>query len=96
MLGVDYFFRIPHELAEAGAKVYVAQLSGTNSNEVRGEQLIRELKTIRAMSGNPSMQFNLIGHSQWLAHVALRRGGGARPGGLGHGGRRRQPWVEPL
>jgi triacylglycerol lipase len=64
VLGIDYFYRIPESLAGAGAKVYVAQVSGANSSEIRGEQLIQELKNIRAISGNPSLKFNLIGHSQ--------------------------------
>jgi len=64
VLGIDYFYRIPESLAGAGAKVFVAQVSGANSSEVRGEQLIQELKNIRALSGNPSLKFNLIGHSQ--------------------------------
>ncbi|SFQ20276.1 triacylglycerol lipase [Variovorax sp. 770b2] len=64
VLGIDYFYRIPESLAGAGAKVYVAQLSGANSSEIRGEQLIQELKNLRALSGNPSLKFNLVGHSQ--------------------------------
>ncbi|WP_354359207.1 lipase family alpha/beta hydrolase [Variovorax boronicumulans] len=64
VLGVDYFYRIPESLAGAGAKVFVAQVSGANSSEIRGEQLIQELKNLRALSGNPSLKFNLIGHSQ--------------------------------
>jgi triacylglycerol lipase len=50
VLGIDYFYRIPRELAGAGAKVYVAQVSGTNSSEIRGEQLIQELKNLRALA----------------------------------------------
>src|SRR6218665_2890714 len=46
LLGVDYFYDIPGRLAAAGAKVYVAQVSGTNTSEIRGEQLLQELKTI--------------------------------------------------
>jgi triacylglycerol lipase len=64
VLGIDYFYRIPESLAGAGAKVYVAQVSGANSSEIRGEQLIQELKNLRALSGNPSLKFNLVGHSQ--------------------------------
>ncbi|RIX74779.1 esterase/lipase family protein [Acidovorax cavernicola] len=64
LLGVDYFYDIPGKLAGAGAKVYVAQVSGTNTSEIRGEQLLQELKTIRAMEQNPTLKFNLIGHSQ--------------------------------
>ena len=64
LLGVDYFYDIPGQLAGAGAKVYVAQVSGTNTSEIRGEQLLQELKTIRALEQNPTLKFNLIGHSQ--------------------------------
>lgn len=64
LLGVDYFYGIPDALAGAGARVYVAQMSGTNTSEIRGEQLLQELKTIRAMEKNPTLKFNLIGHSQ--------------------------------
>lgn len=64
MLGVDYFYGIPDKLAAAGARVYLAELSGTNTSEVRGEQLLKELKTIRAMEKNPTLKFNLVGHSQ--------------------------------
>ena len=64
LLGVDYFYGIPDTLAGAGARVYVAQVSGTNTSEIRGEQLLQELKTIRAMENDPALKFNLIGHSQ--------------------------------
>jgi len=64
ILGIDYFYKIPQSLAGAGAKVYVAQVSGFNASEVRGEQLLQQLKNIRAVSGNPTLKFNLIGHSQ--------------------------------
>lgn len=64
LLGVDYFYGIPDKLAGAGARVYVAQVSGTNTSEIRGEQLLQELKTIRALEKNPTLKFNLIGHSQ--------------------------------
>lgn len=64
VLGVDYFYGIPDTLAKAGARVYVAQLSGTNTSEIRGEQLLQELKTIRALEKDPTLKFNLIGHSQ--------------------------------
>jgi triacylglycerol lipase len=64
LLGVDYFYDIPGKLAGAGAKVYVAQVSGTNTSEIRGEQLLQELKTLRVLANNPALKFNLIGHSQ--------------------------------
>ncbi|MFC4160350.1 lipase family alpha/beta hydrolase [Chitinimonas lacunae] len=60
-LGVDYFYRIPAELQKDGAKVYVAQVSAVNSSEERGEQLLRQVKEILAITG--AKKVNLIGHS---------------------------------
>ncbi len=40
LAGVDYFFGIPHSLTKDGAKVYVAQVSATNSSEVRGSNCL--------------------------------------------------------
>ncbi|TVQ29201.1 MAG: triacylglycerol lipase [Wenzhouxiangella sp.] len=62
LLGIyDYFFLIPNNLRSGGATVYVANLSASNYSEVRGEQLIEELDTLRALHGH--QRFNLIGHS---------------------------------
>lgn len=62
LLGVyDYFYGIPGELRSGGAKVYVAQVSASNFSAVRGEQLISQLDTLRALYGH--QRFNLIGHS---------------------------------
>lgn len=62
LLGVyDYFYRIPGNLRSGGATVYVANLSAANLSAVRGEQLIDELDTLRAIHGH--QRFNLIGHS---------------------------------
>lgn len=60
-LGIDYFYGIPSALRAGGAKVYVAQVSAANSTEVRGEQLLAQVKTILAMTG--AQKVNLIGHS---------------------------------
>lgn len=60
-LGVDYFYGIPEALRRDGAKVYVAQVSAANSTEVRGEQLLAQVKNILAITGAPKV--NLIGHS---------------------------------
>jgi len=57
----NYFFRIPSELEDDGATVYVADVSAANSSELRGEQLIEQLDTIKALYGHS--KFNLIGHS---------------------------------
>lgn len=60
-LGLDYFYGIPDALRQGGARVYVAQVSAANSTEVRGEQLLAQVKTIIALTG--SSKVNLVGHS---------------------------------
>lgn len=60
-LGVDYFYGIPDALSQQGARVFVAQVSAANSTEVRGEQLLAQVKNIMAMTG--ASKVNLIGHS---------------------------------
>ncbi len=57
----DYFYGIAGELRRGGARVYVANVSASNFSEVRGEQLIDYLDTLRAVHGHA--KFNLIGHS---------------------------------
>lgn len=59
---VDYFYGIPSALRADGAKVYVAQVAAANSHEVRGEQLLTQVKQILAATG--ATKVNLIGHSQ--------------------------------
>ncbi|MFC7420673.1 lipase family alpha/beta hydrolase [Iodobacter arcticus] len=61
ILGVDYFYKVPQALQADGAKVYVAQVSATNSSELRGEQLLTQVKQILAITG--ASKVNLIGHS---------------------------------
>ncbi len=52
VLGVyDYWYGIGNELKAGGAKVYTASLSASNFTEVRGEQLVRDLDTLRAVTG---------------------------------------------
>src|SRR6266542_1322455 len=50
-LGLDYFYGIPGALRHDGARVFVSQVSAANSNEVRGEQLLAEVKNILAITG---------------------------------------------
>lgn len=57
----DYWFNIPQELRAGGAKVYAVNVSSANSSAVRGEQVIDELETLKALYGY--QKFNLIGHS---------------------------------
>jgi triacylglycerol lipase len=61
-LGLDYFYGIPSALRHDGARVFVAQVSAANSHEVRGEQLLTQVKNIMAITG--ASKVNLIGHSQ--------------------------------
>ncbi len=58
---VEYWYGIPSALRSDGAKVYVAQVSAANSTEVRGEQLLTQVKQILAATG--AAKVNLIGHS---------------------------------
>ncbi len=58
---VEYFYGIPAALRSGGATVYTPQVSAANSTEVRGEQLLTEVKRILAVTGKPKV--NLIGHS---------------------------------
>ena len=60
-LGLDYFYGIPSALNQDGARVFVAQVSAANSTEVRGEQLLAQVKNIMAITG--ASKVNLIGHS---------------------------------
>ena len=57
----DYWWGIGSALRSGGATVYVTQQSAANASEVRGEQLLAELKRLKAAYGH--QRFNLIGHS---------------------------------
>ncbi|MFZ5442511.1 MAG: esterase/lipase family protein [Myxococcota bacterium] len=62
LLGIlDYFHAIPGELRDGGAKVFVVDVSAANSTTLRGEQLIAQLETLKAIHG--VAKFNLVGHS---------------------------------
>lgn len=58
---VDYWWGVPSALRDGGARVYVTQQSAANASEVRGEQLLAELRRLQAAYGH--QKFNLIGHS---------------------------------
>ncbi|AKJ32150.1 lactonizing lipase [Caldimonas brevitalea] len=57
----DYWFGIPSALRSGGAQVFVSQESAAHSSEMRGEQLLAELRRLRAAYGHT--RFNLIAHS---------------------------------
>jgi triacylglycerol lipase len=68
---INYWYDIPQALASGGATVFVSQESAANSSEVRGEQLLQELRQLQAAYGYK--KFNLIGHShggQTVRYVA--------------------------
>jgi len=68
---LDYWYQIPNELRKDGAKVFVTQVSSFESSEVRGEQLLRQVEEILAITG--AAKVNLIGHShgnQSIRYVA--------------------------
>ncbi|ALN91991.1 esterase/lipase family protein [Lysobacter gummosus] len=62
VLGFSTFYNIPDELKAGGATVYAAKLPGFNSDEVRGEELIKYLDNLKATQGYT--KFNLLGNSQ--------------------------------
>lgn len=58
---LEYFYGITSGLRSGGANVYVTTVSAANSPEVRGEQLLTQVKQILAVTG--ATRVNLIGHS---------------------------------
>ena len=58
---VDYFHGVAKALRDGGAVVYAPSVSAANLSEVRGEQLLFELRALKAAYGYD--KFNLIGHS---------------------------------
>lgn len=58
---IDYWYQIPSTLQANGAKVYVTQVAALESSEVRGEQFLKQVKDILAITG--AAKVNLMGHS---------------------------------
>lgn len=58
---VSYWYGIVGALRSGGATVYTPSVSGAESSEARGEQLLRQLRSYKAAYGH--QKFNLIGHS---------------------------------
>lgn len=62
---LEYWYGIQEDLQQNGATVYVANLSGFQSDDGpngRGEQLLAYVKTVLAATG--ATKVNLVGHSQ--------------------------------
>lgn len=60
--GADYFWKMPGDLRDNGATVYVADLSAFNGVTNRGEALVTQIRTVLAATG--AAKVNLIAHSQ--------------------------------
>lgn len=59
---VDYWWQIPSDLRANGATVYVADVAAFNSDEQRGEELLKQISSVLAATG--ASKVNLISHSQ--------------------------------
>jgi triacylglycerol lipase len=75
ILGINYFYQIPGDLANDGAKVYPVNVAAFSSTYERGEQLINKLEELKATKGHS--KFNLMGHSGGA--TTIRYVAGARP-----------------
>ena len=74
ILGVDYWYGIPSALRRDGAQVYITEVSQLDTSEARGEQLLRQVEEIAAISGKGKV--NLVGHSHGgptIRYVAVIR-----------------------
>jgi len=58
----SYWRDIPETLRAHGAQVYVTQVSSFNNSDLRGEQLLAQVRQIMEETG--AKKVNLIGHSQ--------------------------------
>ncbi|RON85526.1 triacylglycerol lipase [Pseudomonas fluorescens] len=58
----ELFHDVKDALKTAGNRVFVPHLSATHDNEVRGEQLLKQIDSV--LRGTRARKVNLIGHSQ--------------------------------
>lgn len=58
---INYFYGVPQDLTENGAQVYVTKETALNSSESRGEELLKQVRTVIALTN--SGKVNLLGHS---------------------------------
>jgi len=58
---LNYFYGVPEALRSGGAVVYTPSVSGAATSEARGEQLLKQLRALKAAYGH--QKFNLVGHS---------------------------------
>lgn len=62
VMGIEYFYGIGDDLRRYGAEVYETDVSEFQSNEFRGEELLREIEDYLALTGHEKV--NIIAHSQ--------------------------------
>lgn len=61
--GIDYWYKIPEKIEKEGGRVFIAKINAFDDSYKRGEQLIDQLDTLRAL--HPEIQkFNIVAHSQ--------------------------------
>ena len=73
--GLDYWYQILPDLARNGANIWATRVSPFNSTEIRGDQLLEQVKEIVAITG--AEKVNLIGHSH--GGPTIRYVAGVRP-----------------
>ena len=73
---MEYWNGIPADLQANGATTFVTQVSPFESTEVRGEQMMKQVEEILAITG--AAKVNLIGHSH--GGPTIRYVGGVLPG----------------
>ncbi|MET1081244.1 MAG: triacylglycerol lipase [Pseudomonas sp.] len=61
---IDYWYQIPATLQAQGNEVYVPKINAFDNSFERGQQLIRQLDSIKVASLGRIQKFNLIAHSQ--------------------------------
>lgn len=61
LIGIENFYKVPAAMRRGGATLHVVTMSGINTPEVRGEQLIQKLDELVAITGEK--KYNLIAHS---------------------------------
>ena len=62
IFGIEYFYGIADNLRRYGATVYETDVSELQDNETRGEELLRQIEEILAVTGADKV--NIIAHSQ--------------------------------
>lgn len=75
IVGLEYWHKIPENLSRSGATVFTLDVSGANTPEFRGEQVIEQVEDILAITG--AEKVNLLGHSHGAP--TIRYVAGVRP-----------------